>query len=118
VLVLSLPDMNRLWEAGRRNNAALRAWSYGVCPALLANAASTAEPDTRRRAAFRDRLDAYNDALAGACKAYGRRCRYDGGAVHRVRFGLEQVNILDFFHPNASGQQALAEATWPSRFNW
>lgn len=118
VLVASIPNLNRLWEVGHENRLALRAWSHGLCPALLANAASTSRADAARRRAFGQRIDAYNRELAAACRAFGRHCRYDGGAAHRVRFTLDDVNIIDFFHPDASGQNRLAKATWPTRFTW
>ena len=118
VLLASVPDLYRLWEIGHTNSHAVHVWSLGVCPALLANPQSTAAADTRRRQAVRDRVSAYNAALAAACKAYGARCRYDGGAVHRTRFTLEMLNVLDYFHPDAQGQDALARVTYPGRFAW
>ncbi|WP_213450526.1 SGNH/GDSL hydrolase family protein [Rhizomonospora bruguierae] len=118
VLVASIPDLNRLWEVGHDSRLARNAWSHGLCPALLANPTSTAPADTARRRAFAARVDAYNRELAAACRAYGRKCRYDGGAVHRVRFTLDDINGIDFFHPNVTGQSRLAKATWPTRFTW
>ncbi|MFC6021457.1 SGNH/GDSL hydrolase family protein [Plantactinospora solaniradicis] len=112
VLVVSIPDLYRLWEVGHTDDRVVRVWRDRVCPALLANAASTAPADRTRRSTFRARIDAYNQQLAAACRAYGSRCRYDGGAVHRVRFGLDLVNRLDYFHPNVAGQNKLAEVTW------
>ncbi|MDO3705983.1 GDSL-type esterase/lipase family protein [Micromonospora sp. C28SCA-DRY-2] len=112
VLVVSLPHLYRLWQVGHTDPRAVRAWNRGICPALLAAPTSPAPADRARRAAVRDRITAYNAQLAAACRAYGSRCRYDGGAVHRVRFGLDLVNPLDWFHPNAAGQGRLAEVTW------
>jgi len=112
VLVVSLPDLYRLWQLGHTEPQAVRAWSRGVCPALLADATSTAPAAVARRARFRERITAYDEQLRAACRAYGPRCRWDGGAVHRARFGLDQVNRLDWFHPNAAGQARLAEVTW------
>jgi lysophospholipase L1-like esterase len=113
VLVASVPDLYRLWEIGHTSSRVVRMWNHGVCPALLAQATSTVAADVARRAKVRDRIGAYNRELAAACRAYGSRCRYDGGAVHRVRFTLDMVNVLDFFHPSAAGQNALAAATYP-----
>jgi hypothetical protein len=62
------------------------------------------------------RVDAYNRELSAACRAYGRACRWDEGATHRIRFSLDQVSQLDFFHPNVRGQAALADATFPRRW--
>ncbi|MER7460804.1 GDSL-type esterase/lipase family protein [Micromonospora sp. NPDC126480] len=112
VLVVSIPDLYRLWEIGHTDERAVRAWRRGICPALLTNPTSTDPLDRARRATVRERVDAYNAQLAAACKAYGSRCRYDSGALHRVRFTLELVNTLDWFHPNAAGQDRIAEVTW------
>ena len=112
VLVASIPDLYRLWEIGHRDETVVETWDFGICPALLANPTSTAEADARRRAVFRERIDAYNDHLAAACRKYGSRCRHDGGAVHRVRFSLDMVNRFDHFHPNVSGLNKLADVTW------
>ncbi|MEH0841609.1 GDSL-type esterase/lipase family protein [Micromonospora sp. CPCC 205711] len=112
VLVVSIPDLYRLWEVGHTDGRASRIWRTGICPALLANPTSSAAADRARRTAFRKRIDAYNDQLRAACRAYGSRCRYDGGAVHRVRFSLDEVNGLDWFHPNVAGQNRLAEVSF------
>jgi lysophospholipase L1-like esterase len=118
VLVASIPDLYRLWQIGHTNRNAVRAWSVGICPSLLADPTSTDEADADRRKAVRDRIDDYDRALAAACRAYGRHCRYDGGAVHRVRFDLSLVNHLDYFHPSVAGQNKLASVTYPRRFTW
>ncbi|SCF24241.1 Lysophospholipase L1 [Micromonospora matsumotoense] len=114
VLVASVPDLNRLWEIGHTESRAVRIWKTGICPALLANPTSDAKADRDRRTRFAERIDAYNGQLKAACRAYGSRCHYDGGAVHRVRFSLDEVNALDWFHPNVAGQNRLADATFPA----
>lgn len=118
ILMVSIPDVYRLWELGRDEKRAVRAWNRGVCPSLLANPTSTAEADDSRRRQVRDRVDAYNRELEKACEAYGERCRWDGGRVHNVRFSLDLVNQLDYFHPDLEGQNELADATYPGRFTW
>lgn len=112
VLVVSIPDLYRLWEIGHRDKRAVESWNFGICPALLANPTSTQAADVQRRAAFRDRIEAFNDQLDAACRRYGSRCRHDDGAAHRVRFSLDMVNRLDYFHPNVTGLNKLAEVTW------
>lgn len=76
LLVVSIPDLYRLWEVGHTNERAVRAWSLGICPALLKNPTSTDPADRSRRDAVRERVADYNDQLAAACTAYGSRCRY------------------------------------------
>ncbi len=112
VLVVSIPDLYRLWQLGHDDAGAVRAWNRGICQSLLANPTSTAKADEQRRRQVADRIDAYNRELAAACRAYGKRCRWDGGKVHQVRFSLDLVNRLDYFHPSTEGQARLAEATW------
>lgn len=116
LLVVSIPDIYRVWEIGHTNKFAVGVWKSGVCPNLLANATSTAPEDAARREAFRDRITAYNRQLEAACSAYGPRCRFDD--VSDFAFELTMLSAIDFLHPNASGQQALADLTYPDSFTW
>ncbi|MEU4239857.1 SGNH/GDSL hydrolase family protein [Actinoplanes sp. NPDC026619] len=117
VLVASIPDLYRLWDLGKSNAAAVRVWTRAtICPSMFANPASTADADEARRRQVRDRIDAYDEQLRQACKAYGKRCRWDNGSVHQIRFGLDEVSSVDYFHPNAKGQNELADATY--RASW
>ncbi|GAA4599278.1 lysophospholipase L1-like esterase [Actinoplanes octamycinicus] len=119
VLVASVPDLYRLWQVGRDEDAAVRVWrSGGICPSMLADPTSTASADNRRRRAVRDRIDAYDEQLRAACEAYGSRCRWDDGRVHDLRFTIDLVSPLDYFHPSLEGQNELAAVTFPERFDW
>lgn len=118
VLVVSIPDLYRLWTLGHDDEQAVRAWNTGICPALLANPTSMATADESRRRQVANRIDAYNRQLADACRADGKRCRWDNGEVHNVRFSLDLVNHLDYFHPSSEGQATLAKVTWPGRITW
>ncbi|GGN80329.1 lipoprotein [Actinoplanes lobatus] len=119
VLMVSIPDLYRLWQVGRESDEAVAVWSRGgICPSMLAEPASTAAADQQRRERVRDRIEAYNTELRKACRAYGGRCRWDGGAAHRIRFDLDLVSEFDYFHPNADGQKELAEVVYPGRFTW
>jgi lysophospholipase L1-like esterase len=116
VLMVSLPNVYRVWEIGHTHKPALVAWRSGVCPNLLRNATSTADEDVNRREAFRNRISAYNGELRAACSAYGSRCRFDN--IASFAFDLNMLSGIDFFHPNSSGQAALAQQTYPGRFTW
>lgn len=116
VLVVSIPNMFRIWQLGHTNKVAVGVWRSGICPNLLRDATSTGSADVARRQAFRDRIAAYNRQLAAACAAYGARCRYDD--IASFPFTFEMLSALDFFHPNAAGQEALADQTYPGTFNW
>ncbi len=118
VLVVSIPDVYRVWELAHDNRAARDVWALGVCPSLLANPTSTSAADVARRQQFRDRIDAYDGILAKACQSYGPRCRYDGGAAHDTPFTMDDLSAVDFFHPSAIGESKLASVTWPGSFTW
>ena len=118
VLLVSMPNLYHLWEIGHTNGAAARVWSLGVCPSLLANPTSTAAADTQRRAKVRTRVEDFNRELSRVCFGYGLKCRYDGGAVFRFPFALNQVTPTDFLHPNTSGQNELARVTYAAGFSW
>jgi lysophospholipase L1-like esterase len=118
VLMVSIPDIYRLWEIGHTSRVVRSVWSHGVCPALLANPESEAAADTARRRQFKERVDAYNGVLAAACKNFGPRCKWDGGVVHGYAFTMSQISALDFFHPNTEGQNQIAKLTYPSSFGW
>jgi lysophospholipase L1-like esterase len=116
LLMVSLPDVFRVWELGHTNSFAVGVWKSGVCPNLLANPTSTASADVARRQAFADRIAAYDGQLRDACHAYGSRCRFVD--ISGFAFDLNMLSAIDFFHPNASGQNALADQTYPGTFTW
>jgi lysophospholipase L1-like esterase len=121
VLVVSIPDLYRLWQVAHTNRVAQIAWIVAgplECPSLLTEYLSTARKDEQRRRQVAKRINDYNRQLTAACKAYGQRCRTDGGSVHKVGFTLDLVSHYDYFHPNAAGQRALADATYPATFDW
>lgn len=116
VLVVSIPDVYRVWQVAHTDSDARLVWRLGICQSLLANPTSTAPADVARRQAVRDRIDAYDAQLAAACRSAGPHCRYDGGAVHRYAFAMADLSTLDYFHPNVRGQHRLAELTYPGSF--
>ena len=115
ILLVSIPNVYRLWEIGHDNRLAVAAWRSGICPNLLDNPTSWAPADVARRQAFADHIAAYNAQLGGACGAAGR-CRFVD--VSGFAFDFAMLSSIDFFHPNASGQQTLADLTYPTSFGW
>jgi lysophospholipase L1-like esterase len=119
VLLVSIPDVKRLWQVGKGNLGALTAWSlFSVCQSLLANPTSTATADNQRRDRVRQRVIDYNGQLAAACAAYGTNCAFDGNAVFNYPFSLNQISQWDYFHPNEAGQGVLAATSYAAGFNW
>lgn len=111
VLVTSVPDLYRLWQVGHGDARARLVWSAGFCHTMLDAPSSTAPADAARRQRVRDRVVAYNGALAASCAAHAG-CRYDDGAVFANQFTLADLSPFDYFHPNVAGQRKLAAATW------
>lgn len=119
VFVISIPNIKRLWEVGKTSLGALSAWSaFGICQSMLANPLSSAQADVDRRNRVQQRVIDFNSQLAEACAAYGTNCQFDGNAVFNYRFSLSQVSRWDYFHPNTSGQQVLANVSYAAGFNW
>ncbi|UOE44330.1 GDSL-type esterase/lipase family protein [Agromyces larvae] len=112
VLVLSVPDLEQLWNLGRASDQAVGAWSRSpACRSLLGEPRSDAPADVARRADVAARVDAFDAALADVCSTR-ENCVFDDGAVHATAFGVDDVSHVDFFHPSVSGQRAIAEAAW------
>ncbi|MEV0719934.1 SGNH/GDSL hydrolase family protein, partial [Asanoa sp. NPDC050611] len=119
VAVISIPDIKRLWEVGRTSGTARTAWSlFGICKSMLANPTSTSATDSARRDRVRQRVADFNTQLAQACAAYGPNCDWDDNAVFNYPFSFSQVSGWDYFHPNAAGQNALAQVSYAAGFNW
>jgi lysophospholipase L1-like esterase len=117
VEIISVPDVNRLWQIGHSHRLARFTWNRAhICQSLLADPTGTSAAAGLRREVVRHRVDAYNAELAVACADYGSNCRWDGGAVHDTRFTFHQLSKWDYFHPNVYGQRALAEVTWEKGF--
>ncbi|MEV0647022.1 SGNH/GDSL hydrolase family protein [Phytomonospora sp. NPDC050363] len=117
VLVASVPNLYRLWEAGRDNDRALWVWDLDVCGQMLGDAASDSLVDEERRKGVLALIEEYNQALAAACAVF-TSCRYDQGAVFNAELGLDDVSGIDFFHPSLAGQKALSEALWKAGYDW
>ncbi|SCF31233.1 GDSL-like Lipase/Acylhydrolase [Micromonospora purpureochromogenes] len=119
VLLVSVPDIYRLWYVGKGSGSARTAWStFGICQSMLANPTSTAQADVDRRARVRQRVVDFNTQLAQACAAYGSNCDFDDNAVFNYPFALSQVSTWDYFHPNTSGQAVLASVSYANGFGW
>ncbi len=116
VLVVSIPDVGRLWEVGHDVPAVRATWAeLRICQSMLANFGSTATEDKQRRKRVRQRVIAYNEAMRAECRRHSR-CRWDGGAIFEHRFELEGVSPHDYWHPSPAGQRLIAEVAWSAFF--
>ena len=117
ILVLSIPDLHRLWEIGKDRPDVRGVWEdYGVCASMLAAPTDTSAAADARRQRVRARIQAYNAEMAAACDRYPTQCRHDQGAVFGYRFNLDELSNLDYWHPSARGQATLAQIAWEAGF--
>ncbi len=117
ILVLSVPDLARLWEVGRDRPDVRRVWgSTGVCRSMLADPTDRSPAAQDRRDRVRARVQAYNAAMQAACDRHAPHCRYDGNAVFDHRFGLGDLSTVDYFHPSRRGQATLAQVAWDAGY--
>ena len=109
IFISSIPNIYQLWSVLHTNPFAQYVWSLAhICQSMLASS----NTDAQRQQVVQREL-AFNAALATACAQY-TQCRWDGNALYNYPFSASQVSSLDFFHPNLSGQAALARVTWAS----
>lgn len=118
VLVVSIPDVARLWEVARGERVARTVWSTGICQSMLSDPESTKQDDIDRRQRVRDRVVAYNEVLRKTCNEWAAQCRYDGGVVNAHRFTKNDLSHWDWFHPSGQGQGVIADLTSRSGFRW
>lgn len=107
IFVSSIPNIYRLWSVLRGNPIAEVVW-YGaqICQSMLSPFNTPAD-----RQKVLAQVQADNGALAQVC-ATEPGCRWDDGATFNYPFSSSQISTLDYFHPNRSGQAALAAETW------
>jgi lysophospholipase L1-like esterase len=107
VLVVSIPNIYQLWNTLHTSWAAQATWnSVGICKSMLSWSNSEAD---RQQVVAQEAAD--NAALASVCSKYAN-CRWDGYAVYNVQFSAAEMSTVDYFHPNKTGQNALAATAW------
>ena len=117
ILVLSIPDLARLWEIGKDRPEVRRVWeAYSICPSMLAEPTDISAAADARRERVRARIQAYNAAMAAACGRHPARCRHDQSAIFDYRYNLDEISDIDYWHPSRRGQAALSEIAWEAGF--
>jgi lysophospholipase L1-like esterase len=102
IVVLSIIDHLALWDAVKTIPEA-RIFRTLCKPATTASG----------RRALRKAIGVLNHELETVCARHPK-CRYDGGAVFRIRWSRADVSTLDYYHPSVAGQRKIADAVWAS----
>lgn len=117
MLMPSIPDLNQLWTIGSKIPAVTDKWNgSGSCQNLLRDSSSNAPQDEARRAAVAARVDELNAVITEVCSS-STSCIDDGGAVHAYDFSPSEISRIDYFHPSAEGQRAIADIGWQTLMN-
>lgn len=107
----SLPNIFQLWSVLHGKPAAQADWKlFNICQSMLAASNTDAQ---RQQVVAQEVAD--NQALASACSAY-THCRWDGYVGYNYAFPASDISTLDYFHPNVTGQQAIAAITWKASY--
>ncbi|WP_431801926.1 SGNH/GDSL hydrolase family protein [Microbacterium sp. bgisy203] len=112
ILALSIPDLHRLWEIGHEDPKARDVWnSSPSCRNLLGDANDMSPAAEERRAAVTMRNQELNSVIADVCTSE-LSCTTDGGALYTYPFERDEISSVDYFHPSALGQKAIAQMAW------
>lgn len=112
ILALSIPDLHRLWEIGHDDPKAREVWnSSPSCRNLLGDADDMSAAAEDRRAAVTTRNQELNAVIAEVCTP-DLSCTGDGGALYAYPFERDEISSVDYFHPSALGQKAIAQMAW------
>ena len=118
IFVASVPDLYRLWQLASPIHHARAIWKFfNVCQSILSNPLSMSPAAMERRQDVVQRVMDYNIQLAEECALHAH-CKFDDNAVFNRKFPLSDLGTIDYFHPNAQGQTALAKVTYKAGFGW
>jgi lysophospholipase L1-like esterase len=107
IFVSSIPNIYNLWQVLHTNSSAQFVWSAAkICQSMLSSSNTEAQ---RQQVLSQEQAD--NTVLQQVCQQYAN-CLWDNLATYNTSFLASQVSTLDYFHPNLSGQAALATTTW------
>jgi lysophospholipase L1-like esterase len=102
VVVLSIFNVLAMWDAVK------------TLPTASSGRTLCISATDRDRPALERTIKNMNRQLASVCARHPN-CRYDGGAVYRLRWRRQDISTVDYFHPSLSGQRNIAAAMWATR---
>lgn len=110
LIVASTPNPNVVYEAGKNNTKARKAWLSGdICQSMLAQPLNTSPAAIQRRQQVIQRAADFTRILRENCTT---GCRFDQGAVNKLQLTASDISTVDYFHMSARGQAKIAAAVW------
>lgn len=111
IFVSSIPNIYQLWQVLHTNGSARFVWAAAqICQSMLNSNNTEAQ---RQQVLSQEEAD--NTVLQQVCQQYAN-CLWDNLATFNTAFAASEVSTLDYFHPNLSGQAALAGTTWGASY--
>jgi hypothetical protein len=108
VQIMSIPNWYELWQTFNGDAGVVNTWhDAGACNLVLGPSATDST-----RSQVNGKTQLANDHLADVCGEFPR-CTFDGLAVWNSPWTLDELSELDRFHFSYSGNDGLADLTWP-----
>ena len=113
VFVLSIENVANQWRAINADPAGHKTLAYGsTLDCSLDKSATPSQLTTVAK-----KIAAYNDILRRICVAT-RHCRYDNGAVYRMRFTASDFDPIQLQELSPTGQRALSAVAWRAGYHF
>jgi lysophospholipase L1-like esterase len=107
ILLVPVPNMNRLWELGKDNKKCLAVWrGLNLCNPLFGR---NVTDEGRER--FSERIKGINSTLKEISEKYPTNVAYYD-FLTEIEFDEEYISEIDCFHPSAYGQKMIADVTF------
>ena len=113
VFVLSIENVASQWRAINASPAGHKALKSGSSLDCLLGGSATQHQLTR----VAKKIAAYNDILSNVCRS-AARCRYDNGAVYRMRFAAGDFDPYELQELSPAGERALSATAWQAGYRF
>lgn len=113
VFVLSIENVANHWRAIDASPAGHKALTTGSTLDCSLGGRATKKQLTR----VATKIAAYNEILSKICQS-AARCRYDNGAVYRMRFTASDFDPYQLQELSAAGERALSATAWHAGYRF
>jgi hypothetical protein len=113
IFVLSIENVANQWRAINASPAGHKALTSGSTLDCLLGGSATQRQLTR----VATKIAAYNQILSKICHS-AARCRYDNGAVYRMRFNAGDFDPYQLQELSPAGERALSATAWHTGYRF